>query len=89
MSYSTTMNVQMDSILNITRTLFVCIVLAIASIFFTNDANRLVLTPIERMLEKVKLIAKNPLAAASDEVDEAGILSLMQKNESKGKKEDA
>jgi hypothetical protein len=58
-----------ESILSISRTIFVCIVLSIASIFFTNDANKLVLSPIERMLEKVKLIAKNPLAAASDEVD--------------------
>lgn len=37
------------------------------------------------MLEKVKLIAKNPLAAASDEVDEAGILSMMAKKEGKNK----
>jgi hypothetical protein len=29
------------------------------------------------MLEKVKLIAKNPLAAASDEVETAGIMSMM------------
>jgi len=52
-------------------------VLTIASIYFSDDANKLVLNPIERMLEKVKLIAKNPLAAASDEVDSAGVLSLM------------
>jgi hypothetical protein len=59
----------MEAILSICRTIFVCIVLSIAAIMFTSDANRLVLSPIERMLEKVKLIAKNPLAAASDEVD--------------------
>ena len=44
---------------------------------FTSDANKLVLTPIERMLEKVKLIAKNPLAAASDELEKAGVLSVL------------
>jgi len=33
------------------------------------------------MIEKVKLIAKNPLAAASDEVHEAGIMSFKQKEE--------
>ena len=71
----------MQSILSICRTLFVCIVLSIASIFFTNDANILVLGPIERMLEKVKLIARNPLAAASDEVDQAGVLSMLQKQQ--------
>jgi hypothetical protein len=37
-----------------------------------------VLTPIERMLEKVKLIAKNPLAAASDEVENAGVMTMLQ-----------
>lgn len=50
------------------RTIFVCVVLTIACYFFINDANNLVLNPIERMLEKIRLIRKNPLAAASDEV---------------------
>ena len=58
----------MTSLLSIVRTIFVCVVLSIASHMFTSDANKLVLSPIERMLEKIKLIAKNPLAAASDEV---------------------
>lgn len=72
-------NVQ--SILSIFRTVFVCLVLSIASYFFTNDANVLVLLPLERMLEKVKLIAKNPLAASSDEVEDAGIFSMMHQKE--------
>ena len=55
-----------QAILSISRTVFVCIVLTISSIFFSDDANKLVLDPISRMLEKVKLIAKDPLAAASD-----------------------
>lgn len=55
--------------------------LTIASIFFTNDANKLVLGPIERMLEKVKLIAKNPLAASSDAVEDAGIYTMMHNKE--------
>ena len=38
------------------------------------------------MLEKVKFIAKNPLAAASDEVDQAGMMSLMHKQSQKDKK---
>ena len=58
-----------EGVIGISRTLFVCVVLSIGSIFFSSDANTLVLNPIERMLEKVKLIASNPLAAASDEVD--------------------
>jgi hypothetical protein len=31
------------------------------------------------MLEKVRLIAKNPLAAASEEVEQAGVLSVLAK----------
>ena len=48
---------------------------------FINDANTLVLNPIERMLEKVRLIQKNPLAAASDEVQSAGVLSVLAQQE--------
>ena len=58
-----------------------CIVLSIAAMFFNSDANRLVLNPIERMLEKVRLIAKDPLSAASDEVEMAGIHTMMHKKE--------
>lgn len=39
------------------------------------------LGPIERMLEKVKLIAKNPLAASSDAVEDAGIYTMMHNKE--------
>lgn len=75
--YSIKISTNLEAALSISRTIFVCIVLSIASIFFTQDANVLVLGPIERMLEKVKLIAKNPLAAASDEVESAGVLSML------------
>lgn len=76
--YSTLRVSQLTSLLSIMRTLFVCLVLSIGSYYFTNDANVLVLNPIERMLEIVKLIAKNPLAAASDEVQKAGMLTLLE-----------
>ena len=79
--YSMVYSNKIQSILSISRTIFVCIVLSVASIMFTSDANRLVLSPIERMLEKVKLIARDPLAAASDEVDNAGVLSMLAKQE--------
>ena len=85
--YSVVVQQKLTSILNICRTIFVCIVLSIASIMFTSDANKLVLTPIERMLEKVKLIAKNPLAAASDELEKAGVLSVLDQQGKKSKEE--
>lgn len=54
---------RMQAWLNMLKTVFVCIVLAVSSILFSNDANRLVLGPIESMITKVKKIAENPLAA--------------------------
>lgn len=52
--------------LNIAKTIFVCIVLTLGAIYFTKDANELVITPIEKMVDKVKKIAKNPITASED-----------------------
>jgi hypothetical protein len=84
--YSNKSSAKLNALLSIVRTLFVCFVLSIASYVFINDANTLVLNPIERMLEKVRLIQKNPLAAASDEVQSAGVLSVLaqQNNDEPG-----
>ena len=76
--YSNKSSAKLNALLSILRTPFVCLVLSLASYMFLNDANRLVLNPIERMLEKVRLIQKNPLAAASDEVQSAGVLTVLQ-----------
>jgi hypothetical protein len=45
---------------------------------FNKDARELVLDPLERMIEKVKLIAKNPLAASSNEINEAGVMCFVE-----------
>ena len=49
--------------LNIGRTLYVCVVLTLGALFFSKDANDLALRPIERMIEKVEKIARNPISA--------------------------
>jgi len=41
-----------------------------------------VLDPLERMIEKIKLIAKNPLIAATEDINEAGLMSFISKQES-------
>lgn len=61
----------LDGILGIMRTIFVCFILASASIQMGNDAENLVITPIETMINKVKRIAKNPLEAAQIEESDA------------------
>ena len=53
---------QMTALLSLLRTLFVCMVLTLAAIYFAKDANDLALGPIERMIQKVNTLAKNPLA---------------------------
>jgi class 3 adenylate cyclase len=63
--------------LNIIRTIFVCVILAVFSLQFSGDANRLVLGPIENMMAKVKKIAVNPLHAAQEEEQQAITYELM------------
>ena len=55
--YSIQKQVKLDSTINILRTLFICVVLSVASFYFTKDAQELVLDPLERMIEKVKIIS--------------------------------
>ena len=77
-AYSTKSMAQMEALINLLRTIFVTFVLASAAIFFSSMTNKWVMLPIERMLEKVRLIAKNPLAAAQDDAEMAGVYSMMK-----------
>jgi hypothetical protein len=43
----------MNSIMNISRTVFIMVLFLVGIIMFNSDANKLVLEPIERMTEKV------------------------------------
>ena len=79
--YSVRKAVVLESVINLARTLFVIIVLTIGLLYFNAITTRFVLNPIERMLEKVRLIATNPLAAATDNIEMAGALTMMAKME--------
>lgn len=61
---------RLQSIYGFLTTAFVCIVLTVASIAFSNDANTLVLMPVEQMITKVDIIRENPLKAMSMADDE-------------------
>jgi len=79
--YSTARESKFEATINLCRTLYVTIVLAISAVFFSSTANKLVLHPLERMLEIVKKIAKNPSSAsASDEMQNAGIYTYMKQD---------
>ena len=65
------------------RTIFICILLGVGSFFFNRDAEKLVLHPIERMLEKVDMIKKNPMAAVNGKLDD-GIVAFTTKKSKVG-----
>lgn len=54
---------QLEAILNTAQTVFICFLLGFGAMTFSQDANRLVLTPIERMISKLDKIRNNPLEA--------------------------
>ena len=61
-------------------TIFVCFVLATASLIFSKDATDLVLTPIENMLWKINNITENPMKAWKIEEEEAFLWEKMFKD---------
>ncbi len=67
--------------LGIARTFFVCFVLSAGALYFSKDANDLVIAPIEAMIQKVNRIAKNPLEAAQEEEQEALALERAKEEE--------
>ena len=61
----------LKAILGLSRIAFLCGMLAAGVYFFTKDADRLVLQPIERMMRRVQDMGDNPLLAASAALDDA------------------
>jgi len=55
--------VRTDAMFNLCVTGFICIVLCSAALLFTNDANKLVLNPVENMIKRVEAIRRDPLVA--------------------------
>jgi len=64
--------VQSSALLSILTTLFVGILLIVASLVFTNDAQRLVIEPIERMVNMVEAVAEDPLAEYQFDDEDVG-----------------
>ncbi|EAR97903.2 cation channel family protein (macronuclear) [Tetrahymena thermophila SB210] len=71
---------QIDAGLSICRTVFVAVVLTIASIKFTGDVEKFILDPIENMLQKVKRISQNPLEAAQMEEKEQFAIEQLEQD---------
>ena len=54
--------------LNIGRTTIICLILMLAAFLFSKDTNDLILHPIERMIDLVNKIAKDPLSSREERV---------------------
>lgn len=70
---------KLTSLLNIFMTIFVCIVLTLGAIYFTKDSEDLVIKPIEKMIERVKVIAKNPIAASEAKAEDNEVQTSAKK----------
>jgi len=79
-------NTQLEAVLSIIQTIFICICLTVGAVVFNKDANDLVIGPIEQMMVKVQRIAKNPLEAAKEEENEAVALKKIEKEEREANK---
>ncbi|CAK9043294.1 unnamed protein product [Durusdinium trenchii] len=58
------------ALFGLSNTVFVMILLVTASLMFTNDANRLVLRPVEKMIGRIEAIRDKPLLAMKMADDE-------------------
>ncbi len=67
------------ALLNIIKTLCLCFLVTIATIYFERDVKNLVLDPLESMIEIVDKVAKDPIKARNLDNLETGMKSLMTK----------
>lgn len=61
--FNTRASTTMEAGLNMLQTIFICFCVGIGAMTFSNDANQLLLQPIERMIAKMETIKDNPLEA--------------------------
>ena len=71
--YSLRKETKLASLLNLLQTIFVCVALTFSSVLFENDANKLVLQPLEIMIEIVEKVSKDPIGAKNIEELQDGI----------------
>jgi class 3 adenylate cyclase len=69
---------QLSSILNIIKTIFICLVLSGGAVCFNKDTTSMVLEPIESMIRKIKEISKNPIEAMQNNEKEEYAKSLIE-----------
>ena len=55
-------NTRTNALLNILKTIYICILLTAGALYIMRDSNELVILPIERLIQKVNKLAENPLS---------------------------
>ena len=57
--YSNKYSINFEALLNMMKTIFICFVFIIGTLLFSRDAQEQVITPLERMIQKVNFLAAN------------------------------
>lgn len=73
-------NTKSQAGMDIGLTLFICLILTVFSIYFSKDAQELIIEPIENMIIRVNRIAENPVRAAQEQEIEEVARTLAMKN---------
>lgn len=60
---------RLEALLNLVKTLFICLILTASSYFFIRDTNKLVIEPIDSIISKIQTISNNPMEAVNAEED--------------------
>jgi class 3 adenylate cyclase len=84
--YSVLTDTTTTGIVNITKTIYVCILLTLAAVYFESDAKELVLEPLEVMIEIVENVAKDPINAKNTEQLQDGFKNTISKLSNKKQK---
>jgi len=76
--YDNTIDVYLSSITSIVKTIYLCFVLTAAAVILEDDTKKLVLEPLEIMIEIVDNVAKDPINAKNvEDIQNAGIKALL------------
>jgi class 3 adenylate cyclase len=88
--YSILADTHLAGLLNIIKTVYICILLTLAAIIFENDTKELVLEPLEVMIEIVDNVSKDPIGAKNTEKIQEGFKNTISKlsNKKKRRKEE-
>lgn len=83
--YSLLPQIRLQSLLYILKTLYFCLLISMASIYFENEVKRLVLDPLEVIIEIINKFTKKPLKARNLKSLEMGMKSIISKMNSNDK----